>query len=67
MDSRIDLAGLIVAICVAAYAAIMLDYLALNGLGLSIPQLRHLSMVAAVFLALPVAMDFLRARPDNIE
>jgi len=67
MDSRIDIASLIVAICVAAYAAIMLDYLALNGLGLSITQLRHLSMVAAVFVALPVAMDFLRARPDNVE
>ena len=67
MDSRIDFASLIVAICVAAYAAIMLDYLALHRLGLSITQVRHLSMVSAFCLALPVAMDLLRAHPDNVE
>jgi hypothetical protein len=66
MDSRIDFGGLVVAICVAAYAAVMLD-VALNGLGLSIAQIRHLSVISAVLLALPVVLDLLWARPGNID
>ena len=66
MDSRIDFAGLIVAISVAAYVAIMLD-VALDRFGSSIAQIRHLTMISAVLLALPVAKDLLPAKPDNVD
>ena len=64
MDSKIDYATVIVAICVAAYAAIMLAYVA-HDFGLPGAQIRRLSTAAALFLALPVALDLLRSRPDK--
>ena len=43
----------------------MLAYLAQHDLGLTAAQTRHFSMVAALFLALPIALDFLRTGPGN--
>ncbi|MCC8936428.1 hypothetical protein [Bradyrhizobium ivorense] len=65
MDSKIDFASIIVAVCVAGYAAIMLAYVAQNDLGLSAVQTRHLSMITALVLALPLALDFVRSPPDE--
>ena len=65
-DSKTDFGSIAVAICVAAYTAIMLAYLAQYDLGLSATQTRHLSMVAALLLALPVALDLLRAGAGNV-
>ena len=65
MDSKTDFGSIVVAICVAAYTAIMLAYLAQHNLGLTATQTRHLSMLAALFLALPIALDLLRAGADN--
>ena len=65
MGNRIDFGTIIVAVCVAGYAAIMLACVAQTGFGLSATQIRHLSMIAALFIALPVALDFLRPRPDK--
>ncbi|WP_407146100.1 hypothetical protein [Bradyrhizobium sp. ORS 86] len=64
MDSKIDVATIMVAICVAAYAAIVLACIA-HDLGLPGAQIRHLSMSAALFIALPVALDLLRSRPGK--
>lgn len=61
MDSKIDFGS----ICVAAYTAIMLAYLAEYDFGLTAARTRHLSMLAALFLALPIVLDFLRAGPGN--
>ncbi len=65
MDNRIDFASVVVAVCVAGYVAIMLAYVARNDLGLSGAEIRHLAVLSALFLALPVAMDFLRTRIDR--
>ncbi|WP_426443028.1 hypothetical protein [Bradyrhizobium genosp. P] len=65
MDNRIDFVTIVVAVCVAAYAAIMLACVAQTEFGLAAAQIRHLSMIAALFIALPVALDFLRPRPDK--
>lgn len=65
-DSKTDFESIAVAICVAAYTAIMLAYLAQYDLGLTAAQTRHLSMVGALFLALPIALDFLRSGPGNV-
>lgn len=65
MDSKTDFATIIVAICVAGYAAIMLACLA-HDLGLPDARIRYLSMTGALFLALPVALDLLRSRSDRI-
>ena len=64
-DSKTDFGSIAVAICVAAYTAIMLAYLAQHDLGLTAAQTRHLSMIAALFLALPIALDFLRTGPGK--
>jgi hypothetical protein len=65
MKSKTDFGSIVVAVCVAAYAAIMLAYLAQYDLGLSAAQTRHLSMLAALVLALPVVLDLLRAGSGN--
>jgi len=65
MDNRIDFASAAVAVCVAAYVAIMLAYVAQDDLGLSAAQTRHLSMIAALVLALPLALDLVRAGPGK--
>ncbi|MBR0693474.1 hypothetical protein [Bradyrhizobium lablabi] len=65
MGNRIDFEGIVVAICVAAYVAIMLVHVARDDLGFSGAQIRHLSMVGAVVLAIPLAMDLLRTGPDK--
>ncbi|UFX48826.1 hypothetical protein HAP47_0020045 [Bradyrhizobium sp. 41S5] len=64
-DSKTDFGSVAVAICVAAYTAIMLAYLAQYDVGLTATQTRHLSMMAALFLALPIALDFLRTGPGK--
>ncbi|QOZ34449.1 hypothetical protein [Bradyrhizobium sp. CCBAU 53421] len=64
-DSKTDFGSIAVAICVAAYTAIMLAYLAQYDLGLTATETRHLSMAAALFLALPIALDLLRTGQGN--
>ncbi|WP_375783126.1 hypothetical protein ACE10Z_24890 [Bradyrhizobium sp. Pha-3] len=64
-DSKTDFGSIAVAICVGAYTAIMLAYLAQYDLGLTATETRHLSVVAALFLALPIALDLLRTGPGN--
>ena len=66
MDNKTDFATIIVAVGVAGYAAMMLAYVAQIDLGLSAAQTRHVSMITAVFLALPVALDFLRTGPGGM-
>ncbi|QPF81873.1 hypothetical protein IC762_18905 [Bradyrhizobium genosp. L] len=66
MDSKTDFVAIIVAVCVAAYAAILLGHVAQNDLGLSAVQVRHLAMIAALALALPVALGSLRTGPDKV-
>jgi hypothetical protein len=62
MENRVDFETIIVAVCVAGYAALMLGYLAQHDLGLSSAQIRHMAMISADLLAMPVAMDFLRTK-----
>ena len=45
----------------------MLAYLAQHNLGLTATQTRHLSMLAALCLALPIALDLLRSGPGNAQ
>jgi hypothetical protein len=65
MENRIDFGTIIVAICVAGYAALMLGYLVHDDLGFSYPQIRITAMIAAALVAMAVAMDLLRAKPNK--
>lgn len=67
MENKFDLPTIIAAVFVAGYAAIMLEYLAHDDLGLSTAQIRHIAMIAAVLVGMWVAMDMLRSTPDRIE
>jgi hypothetical protein len=67
MQKRIDPLTVLTAIGVAAYAAIMLAYVARVDLGLSGQQIRLLSIVAATCIALGIAVDFLGKRLSKAE
>jgi hypothetical protein len=62
MENRVDFHAIIVAVCVAGYAALMLGYVAHEDLGFSCAQIRHVAMISADLLAMPVAMDLLRTK-----
>src|SRR5437879_1639547 len=66
MEDRFDVVTGVVAVCVAGYAAIMLDYVVHDDLGFSIAQIRHGAVIAALFLAVPLALDLLRAKANKI-
>ena len=59
MESRFDIVAIANAVCVAAYLAISLRYVALYGLGLSGEEVRGAAMIAAILIAAMVAVDFL--------
>ena len=65
LENRIDFETIIVAVCVAGYAALMLGYVAHDDLGFSSAHIRSVAMIAAVLMAIAVAMDFLRAKPNK--
>jgi hypothetical protein len=67
MQKGIDPLTVLTAIGVAAYAAIMLAYVARVDLGLSGQQIRLLSIVAATCIALGIAVDFLGKRLSKAE
>jgi hypothetical protein len=67
MQKGIDPLTVLTAVGVAAYAAIMLSYVARVDLGLSGQQIRLLSIVAATCIALGIAVDFLGKRLSKAE
>lgn len=67
MQKGIDPLTVLTAVGVAAYAAIMLAYVARVDLGLSGQQIRLLSIVAATCIALGIAVDFLGKRLSKAE
>jgi hypothetical protein len=62
MKNRVDIETIVVAVCVAGHSALMLGYVAHEDLGFSALQIRHVAMISADLLAMPVAMDFLRTK-----
>jgi hypothetical protein len=62
MKNGIDPLTIFTALGVAGYVAIMLAYVARVDLELSSQQIRLVSIVAATFIALGVAVDFLGKR-----
>ena len=66
MQKGTDLLTVLTAVGVAGYAAIMLAYVASVDLGLSNGQIRSLSILAATFIAIGIAVDFLGKRLTRI-
>ena len=64
MKNGMDLETIVVAVCVAGYAALLVGYVAHEDLGFTSAQIRHVAMIWADLLAMPVAVDFLRTKPD---
>ena len=67
MKNGIDSLTVLTAVGVAGYVAIMLTYVARVDLGLSSQQIRLVSIVAATFIALGIAVDFLGKRLSKAE
>lgn len=58
MENKLDIVTIASAVCVAAYAAIAMGYVAQYGLGLSVEQIRGTTLVIAVLIAASVSIDF---------
>jgi hypothetical protein len=65
MENRFDFITGVDAVCVAGYAAVMLDYVAHDDLGFSSAQIGPGAVIAALLLAVPLAMDLLSARANK--
>ena len=62
MEGKLDIVAMITAVCVAAYAAAAIRYVARYDLGFSLEEIRGVSVVAAVVIAVLVAIDFFAKR-----
>jgi hypothetical protein len=67
MQKGTDPLTVLTAVGVAGYVAITLAYVASVDLGLSNGQIRFLSIMAATFIALCIAVDFLGKRLTKVE
>ena len=67
MENRFDFITGAVAVYVAGYAAVMLDYVAHDDLGLSSAQIGQGAVIAAILLAVPLAINLLSARANKAE
>ena len=65
MENRFDFMTGVVAVCVASYAAVMLDYVAQDDLGFS--SARQGAMIAAILLAVPLAINLPSAGANKAE
>lgn len=62
MEVRTDVVAMIIEVCVAAYAAIAIGYIAHDDLGFSPQAIRDTALVVAVAMAVPFSIDFLNKR-----
>ena len=64
MESRFDIIATVNAVCVAAYLAITLEYVALY-LGLPGEEVRGVAMILAILIAALIAVDFYGKKLTN--
>lgn len=57
MESKLDVVTTVCAVCVAAYAAIAIGYVARWDLGFSLEEIRTPALVIAVAIAALIAID----------
>ncbi len=58
MERKLDVVATVAAVCVAAYAALAIRYLARHYLGFSLQEIREIAVVTAVIIATLVGIDF---------
>jgi len=58
MQSHWDALAIVRAVCVAAYAAIAIRYVAHHALGFSLPEIRGAAMAMAVVIAALTGIEF---------
>jgi drug/metabolite transporter (DMT)-like permease len=64
MESRFDIIAVVNAVCVAAYLAITLGYVALY-FGLPGEEVRGVAMILAILIAALIAVDFYGKKLSN--
>jgi hypothetical protein len=67
MHDSIDFVGLAAALGTAVYAALGLDYLAIDGFGLSLQAVCNGAMLVALLLGLYIAIELLSGRLSKAE
>jgi hypothetical protein len=58
MEPKLEVVATVSAVCVAAYAALAIRYVARHYLGLSLEEIRGAAVVTAVIIATLIAIDF---------
>jgi Kef-type K+ transport system membrane component KefB len=58
MERKLDVVTTVSAVCVAAYVAIAIGYVARNHLGFSLQEIREVAVVTAVVIAALIGIDF---------
>jgi hypothetical protein len=67
MESKPDILTMAIAICIAAYAAVAIRYVAYHDLGFSLQEIRDAAMAIAVVIAALVAMNCFREELGGTE
>jgi hypothetical protein len=58
MESKLDIATVVIAVCIATYAAVAMRYVACYDLGFSLEEIRGAAILIAVVIAAAIAIDF---------
>ncbi len=67
MENELDCVTIIVAICVAAYVAIMLDYVASSELGWSLARVRGSAVIGILAMTAMMLVALLRDRRGKLQ
>jgi len=57
MESKLDIVTIVSAVCVAAYAAVAIRYVARYDLGFSLQEIRGAAVAMAAVIAAPIAFE----------
>jgi hypothetical protein len=59
LENKFDIVTIVIAACVAGYAALAITYVAQYGLGFSLEAIRDVALMIAIALGVLITVDFL--------
>ena len=65
MESKFEIVTIASAVCVAAYAAVAIRYVARYDLGFSFQEIRGAAVAIAAVIAAPIAIDLFSKKQDK--
>jgi hypothetical protein len=67
MESKPDIAAIIIGVCVAGYAALAIRYVAQHDLGFSLQHIRGAAIAIATVIAVFIAVDLLGEKRTKVK